>query len=179
MSSRSTRADFTLAGLRLLRESGPDAVTLDAVCTALGKTKGSFYHHFDDSSAFNAAILERWEQDFTDAPIATASREPDASAQAQRLDDVVHGLDHRLDRAVRAWGLRDERVARAVARVDERRIAYLEELHRGAKRKQPRVLAELEYAAFVGAQHVQAFDDPERAKKLARALRKALELVGG
>ncbi|MEW5847791.1 MAG: TetR/AcrR family transcriptional regulator [Myxococcota bacterium] len=174
--SRVSRKDWCTAGLGLLRDEGHEALTIDRVATAIGKSKGSFYHHFEDLSSFHAALLATWEEELTERPIAQA----DAAARrrAARLDEVVLGLDHALDRAVRAWANADARAKDAVVRVDERRIAYLAGIHREAGHRDARTLAELEYAAFVGFEHLDILTT-EKAEKLGRKLRRALAMLGG
>jgi len=72
--STTTRADWVAAGLELLRDGGEDAVTVDRLCATLGRTKGSFYHHFEDSAAYQGALLEHWANLHTELPIAAAGR---------------------------------------------------------------------------------------------------------
>lgn len=177
MTARATRQDWCAAGLDVLRDHGHEAVTIDRLCTTLGKTKGSFYHHFADLDAYLGALLALWEQELTDRPIDLAAREPSVGKRSARLDQVVRGLDHALDLAVRAWSSRDRRARQAIERVDRRRIDYLAELHRASGHKRARLLAELEYAAFVGGQHLGWFDDPRHAATLARAMHDALALL--
>jgi AcrR family transcriptional regulator len=178
MSRRASPRDWCAAGLALLREEGVGAVTIDRLCAALKKTKGSFYHHFRDIDDFRAALFRRWEGDLTEEPIRAAEREPDRSRRAARLDSVVRGLDHRLDSAVRAWALWDPRARATVERVDKRRIDYIAELYRAGGHDEPRLLAELEYTAFVGAQQRGLFATPARVARLSRALRKVLARSG-
>jgi AcrR family transcriptional regulator len=178
MSRRASPQDWCAAGLALLRDEGIDAVTVDRLCSTLKKTKGSFYHHFRDRDAYLAALLARWEEDLTEAPIRAAGREPDPLRQSARLDSVVRGLDHGLDRAVRAWALRDPPARAAMRRVDQRRIDYIAELYRRSGRRQPRLLAELKYMAFVGAQHLGIFASPARTARLGQALNGALARRG-
>lgn len=178
MSRRASRADWVTAGLRILREEGHGRLTIDRLCSVLGKTKGSFYHHFPDLDALHGALLEAWVETLTEQPIALSRAESEPQRRGARLDDVTLALDHRLDREMRVWGMQDRRVHEAVKAVDERRVDYLEELHRAAGRCKPRELAELEYATFVGAQHLDAFDDATRATALLRTLREALARLG-
>ena len=176
---RSTPSDWCLAGLAILRDQGPQVVTVERLCAALRKTKGSFYHHFRDMDAFLAALLEEWEELHTGRPIAAAEAAETPRRQSALLDAVVLGIDHDLDRAVRAWGRHDSRVREALRRVDERRIGFLTELHRAQGQAGPRRLAELEYAVFLGAQELGFIEDPRRRAALRRTLRAALEVLGG
>lgn len=172
--TRASPGDWAAAGLTLLRDEGAGALTVDRLCAALGKTKGSFYHHFRDLDAYLAALLERWESDLTDAPIREAGRERDPRRRGARLDAAVRGLDHRLDVSVRAWALWEPRARAAMERVDARRLAYLRDLYRSAGHPDPQTAADLEYAAFVGAQHLGLLAVPSRAVRLSEVLRRAL-----
>lgn len=179
MSGRVSPLDWCDAGLRLLRDEGMPALTVERLCGALKRTKGSFYHHFADLDAYLEQLLARWEATLTDLPIEVAAAELDPTRRAARLDSAVARLDHRLDVAVRAWALWDARARRAMERVDARRIAYLAELHRARGAAEAEQLAELEYAAFVGTQQVGAVTSPERAARLARDVRRGVALLVG
>jgi AcrR family transcriptional regulator len=172
--ARTSGADWLECGLRVLRDGGESALTIERLCSELSRTKGSFYHHFRDVDAYLHALLELWEAEQTALPIEQAN----AAEPAQRrraLDVAVHALDMKLDLAVRAWGLRDSRARAFVARVDERRVAYLTEL---ADAELPlrdrRTLARLEYVAFLGAQ--QFFPDlrAPAARETERTLHAAM-----
>lgn len=178
-AKRVSRKDWCMAGLSVLRDQGHQALTIERVCGLLHKTKGSFYHHFGSLDAYHEAVLAQWEADLTEQPIAIASRENGTQKKAEKLDDVVAKLDHRVDRAVRAWALYDERARAAMRRVDERRIGYLAELYRASGRPEPALFAELEYTAFVGGQHLDCFERPEAAARLNQALRAALTVWDG
>jgi len=158
----------------ILREQGHQALTLDDLCKAIGKTKGSFYHHFVDIGALHSAVIEAWTDAHTERPIELASS---AKNVAARLDQVVHALDHAVDRSMRAWALYDEAARRAVKRVDRRRIEFLSQLHREAGHRDPELLAELEYVAFLGAQQIDAFTKRSRAVQLRHAMTRALTLL--
>ncbi len=160
--ARTRREDWIEAGFTLLRCDGEQALTIDRLCTALGRTKGAFYHHFEGAPAYAAALLVAWEQRNTDAPIAAASGEVETSARRRTLDSAVKQLDWALDLAVRSWGLRDASAREVVARVDARRIAYLEGLlPRRVSAPRRRAIATLEYAAFLGAMQL----DPEGSQR--------------
>jgi len=176
-SGRASREDWCTSGLVILREHGHHAVTIERLCAALEKTKGSFYHHFADLETYHGALLALWERELTDRPMEHSMGAVSSEKRGARLDEAVRRIDHALDVAVRAWALRDARAREAIERVDRRRIDFLTELHRAADHKEARLLAELEYAAFVGAEHLGQFTDARRAVKLGRAMRRALALL--
>jgi AcrR family transcriptional regulator len=177
--ARTSRNDWLDKGLDALRDGGEGALTIDGLCARLGRTKGSFYHHFEDIAAFLAALLARWEERQTSAPIHHAEAGGSPEQKRQRLSAVVRSLDGRLELAVRAWALRDERAAAVLRRVDARRVEYLASLYasEGRARGAALLLARLEYAAFVGAQMLFSDLSAEGARSLGLALDRALELL--
>lgn len=170
--ARTHKGDWIESGLVLLRTEGEHALTIERLCTTLGRTKGSFYHHFESADAFASALLEAWERRHTEVPIDVASREGSAGARRRTLDVTVKALDWPLDLAVRGWALRDPEAREVVARVDARRIAYLESLlPRTVPRARRTAIATLEYAAFLGAMQL----DPGRTR--SNAMRDAERLL--
>lgn len=177
MGDRLSASDWCDVGLSLLREEGMHALTIERLCGALGRTKGSFYHHFRDLDAYLAALLVRWEKMLTDQPMIQAASEPDPQKRAARLGAVVAGLDHQLDLSIRAWALWDERAKGAMQRVDARRIGFLVNLHRRTGVKDAQRVAELDYVLFVGVQQVGAFGARGSTARLAENARWAVALL--
>lgn len=120
-------------GLAVLAAEGIRAVTIDRLCADIGRTKGSFYHHFGGVQAFHRALLEHFAATETSGYIDLAEKAPGLSAR-ERLDllrkAVVTNTDSIVDleRATRAWASQDPVARDAVARIDEERLAYLERL---------------------------------------------------
>lgn len=177
--ARTTRTHWLEEGLIILRESGEAGLTVERLCVGLDRTKGSFYHHFRDMEAYLDGLLEHWEAKHTSAPILAAAAGIGFAERRRRLDESVLALDMKLDVSVRAWALRDPRARSAVLRVDTRRIDYLTELYALAHGKGPlaRQLADLEYAAFVGAQQLLPGLSGRRSHALHMALKRAIELL--
>ncbi|MCW5831640.1 MAG: TetR/AcrR family transcriptional regulator [Labilithrix sp.] len=171
---RTSSDEWVAVGVELLRSHGHQAITIDSLCAALSKTKGSFYHHFESVDAYLLALLATWEKELTTMLIASSSKEQGPARARARLDDEAQAIDHLLDRAVRAWGLHDERVRDAVTRVDARRVGYLEELHRQAGHSSPRQAAMLEYAMFLGVQHLEVLPRTKDKRALAAAFQRRL-----
>jgi AcrR family transcriptional regulator len=149
---RTSRGDWLLAGLLLLRDGGGEALTIERLCRSLGRTKGSFYHHFGDISAYHEALLEHWATLHTELPMAEAASAIDGEERRQLLYRALRRIDIGVELAVHAWAIRSP-VARAAAdRVHARRIAYLAVLRPG--QRDAVAMAELEYASFLGALHL-------------------------
>lgn len=48
--------------LKLVREQGFAATSVDALCREAGVTKGAFFHHFDSKEALGAAAADYWSE---------------------------------------------------------------------------------------------------------------------
>lgn len=59
MSSHTRILD---AALRMFREQGYTATTVEDLCRAAGVTKGSFFHHFESKEAAALAAIEHWNE---------------------------------------------------------------------------------------------------------------------
>lgn len=143
---RRTRDDLLTQGLALLAEGGIDALTIDALCTRIGATKGSFYHHFTGRDDFLRALLEHWA---TPRP-ASASR---ARSPRRRMEALLPA-DQGPETAIRAWAMRDPTARDYQRRVDARRLDELEALLGEATGDPARaaLLARMGYALLLGAQ---------------------------
>ena len=119
-------AEWVNAGLKALTKSGFSALKADTLAKRLGVSRGSFYWHFADVSAYHAAILRRWRE----IALENIIEEIEGAA-----DDRLEGLLYRafasgsgIERAVRAWATADARARAAVEAVDVERIRYLRKL---------------------------------------------------
>lgn len=67
-----SRTKLLDAALRVFREKGYTATTVEDLCRAAGVTKGSFFHHFSSKEALALAAIEHWNEVtgalFADAP---------------------------------------------------------------------------------------------------------------
>ena len=91
-----------------------------------GISRGSFYWHFADVSAFHAAILRRWRETALENIIDEIEGAADDRLEA--LLDRAFAGDTGIERAVRAWATADTRARAAVEAVDVERIGYLRKL---------------------------------------------------
>ena len=128
---RLSAQDWAVAALEALASGGLAAVAVERLAERLGATKGSFYWHFANRDALVRAALEQWEQQHTAALIARAEEEADPAEQLRALFLAVFrdGGAGRVELALLAH-VDDPVVGAAVARVTERRTAYVAELYR-------------------------------------------------
>jgi AcrR family transcriptional regulator len=129
---RLAKDDWTKAALDALAEGGLSAVAIEPLAAKLGATKGSAYWHFPNREALVRAALDRWEVERTDAIIARLEMAEDPREQLRLLFKAAFADPeaNRVQLALHAAAT-DPVVAPVLARVTERRIAYLTHLYRG------------------------------------------------
>ena len=129
------------------------SLTLEHLCAAAKKTRGSFYHHFADHDAFVREMLEFWEERDTKQIIAQTNAAGDH--QPTKLNGLASQLDHRLETHIRQLAQNNQVARKIVARVDQIRIDFMTALYLREdlfRRREARELARIEYALYVGAQ---------------------------
>jgi AcrR family transcriptional regulator len=144
-------------GLTVLAELGPEGLTIDELCRRLNLTKGSFYHHYANRSAYITALLTFWEQEMTSRVIEISQQEGDAQQRLRHLRQLSTTFEHSLvEPVIRAWACQDEMVRAYQERVDRRRLQYLSELCGTilADPDEGHLLAQIFYTMYVGAQHL-------------------------
>ena len=155
--ARTTREDWLEEGFRILAHEGDGALTVDALCERLDRTKGSFYHHFGGRSDYVAALLGEWEGRATDRLIEVGRADAPVEARLKRVNRQASELKNaRLERAIRGWAAREPEARVVQDRVDRRRLAFIEELCRERMEDAPsaRRMARVLQLVFVGAQHL-------------------------
>lgn len=167
--SRWCAADWLDAGLDQLARHGPDGIKLERLCQSCHKTRGSFYHHFTDHDAYLDALLVHYRRLHTEQVI----RQTDAADARQRLDQLnllVSDLDVTIEKAIRMLGLRHQRLASDIARIDDERMRYLSDLYRsrGIESQMASRLSRLEYAAWVGSMMIWPQTDPDETREHGR-----------
>ena len=152
---RFAKKDWLDLGLQRLARDGGAALTVDAMCDAANRTRGSFYHHFEDHGAFLEALFLAWKQRNT-LDVADAILQQPQDKRAQTLSDIANMLDQDLERAVRQFAQANGIARAIVEEVDGIRTEFVVGLYRdaGLAPGLAREIAQLEYAAYVGSQIV-------------------------
>jgi AcrR family transcriptional regulator len=201
---RLTRDDWLVQALAQLTAIGPEGVRLEAICDSLGKTRGSFYHHFEDHDAFVAQMMTLWRDMNTDDVIdlieAQADLDPselaefaddlDADLLAEiteqvggargRLNQIAALMDHQVEQAIRRFALARPAAMAVVEEIDQRRIGFLARLTMQQfqiDEAQATALAEIEYATFVGCQHLFPDASPERLEAIGTRVDRMIALA--
>ncbi|MFC5286327.1 TetR/AcrR family transcriptional regulator [Actinokineospora guangxiensis] len=123
----ASKQDWLTEGMAVLVQRGEHALTIEELCTGLGLTKGSFYHHFKGMSAYKAALLAQFEAEWTTRFIDLAENYTDLSAREKlvRLLDVVEATGSpEPEVTIRVWAQRDPQARTALDQVDAARTAY-------------------------------------------------------
>jgi AcrR family transcriptional regulator len=165
--TRLTADDWIDAAREIVAASGIAAVAVEPLARALGVTKGSFYWHFSDRGALLTAVLERWERDGTEAPIAAGEQLADPRERLRRLieeafsDELGTNRDFHL--ALLDAG-RDPLVEPVLRRVTARRLGHLRACYRalGFDARTARLWALQAYATYLGTLRLRR-DLPEYA----------------
>jgi len=179
--SRLGRGEWIRVGLRVLAETGIEAVRVEPLAKRLGVTKGSFYWHFRDREELLVALLDAWRQKATQAVIDLVDSLSDEPEQRIRelLGLVARTPDDRdmwVEIGFRDWARRDRRAQLAVASVDRERIGYFRRLllELGFSEDDAEARAFLIYSYILGegvvSHTVTRLGRADRAKRCVRQL---------
>lgn len=151
---RSGKPDWVTAALKLLGEKGIDAVTIDALCSRLDLTKGSFYWHFKGRQDLLSAMADSWATTST-VEIHEQLRNSGLNdwEQLREINRMSTQLGYgNIDRAMRIWAERCKETAAAVHQADKDIVAFIEEklVNTGLSKKDARVFSKLSHACSVG-----------------------------
>ncbi|MEL6806372.1 MAG: TetR/AcrR family transcriptional regulator [Pseudomonadota bacterium] len=111
------------AGLTQLTASGPLALRAEPLSRHLKTSKGSFYWHFKDVPAFQAALLAEWKERTMAQLAEDAEMEGSDTDKMIRFGQSVQG--DTAGPALRAWAQADKSVAKTIEAVDAARLKQL------------------------------------------------------
>ncbi len=167
------RGDWTRAGLRVLAQSGVDAVLIPRLATDLGVTKGSFYWHFSSRDELLLALIDEWKKHATLRVIEIVESASTSSEEKIRLiafigtNSPIDEFGGAIELAVRNWARSNPDVRDAVADVDKQRLSYLTKLYADVGSSiDPELLACLHYSFSTGLRLLFAY--PEKQKLAMR-----------
>lgn len=152
MTIRMTKEKWVQHGLKSLEKRGFSALKAEPMAKELKVSRGSFYWHFTDIGEFQKDVLELWRQRTTLQVIVDIEGSGDKSGRLNVLMQRAFNAGRDLERAVRAWAIRNPDVAEVVTRVDIERINYICELlmSEGVLEPDVRSKATFVYWAYLG-----------------------------
>lgn len=155
-SRRLGREDWIKAGFRALVANGDAALKVEPLARLLGATKGSFYWHFKDLAEYETALLLYWEEKALSAPIEAVADLSDPFERLLSLAEIAGrgaGDEHggmAAEPALRAYARSRENAQSVVDRVDQARLAWLQENLNAAGADDPEGAAYTVYATVIG-----------------------------
>ena len=122
-----SKAEWLEAGLSSLSEQGVAGLTIEGLARSLGIAKAGFYWHFKNRDDLLRQMLSYWTHEVTE--IISENPEVLALEPIDRLTTTAEMiLDYDLTRfeiAIRQWALQDEHAARAVKKVNRKRLDFI------------------------------------------------------
>lgn len=179
--ARLQREDWLEQGLVTLAEEGVDALTIEAMCKLMSVTKGSFYHHFKNRQTFLDAILNFWEEKFTQQFISISQEGLNQQEKMERLHQLVIESYGTYEVNIRAWAQVDPLARSYQERVDQQRLNFLYELQRDLYEtdEDARAMAHLQYTTLIGSAQVMpalSASDLEHMYRLLTQLSLSLQI---
>lgn len=156
-----TRARLLAAAADLFAEQGVDAVSVDAVAEAAGRTSGAVYAHFGSKQGLLLALLDSWKDAVRTLLLAEVAVTDSPRGQLAAIwDNVAGSADDRSDR----WALLEHELWLRAAR--DREVADV--LRQRSARARQFSARQLEsWSSGVGAKPAA---DPEQLAVLVTAL---------
>ena len=167
---RFSANDWIELGLAELSKNGAEAVKLEAICGAAGLTRGSFYYHFEDHSAFLLALAQGWTKRQTDDVADSLVADSSAQDKASALTDASLEIDFRLELGIRELARRFPAIERIVKVTDDKRLEILSQIYSqrfDLDESEAANLAFLEYATFSGMILLSPDLDSKKQRELA------------
>jgi AcrR family transcriptional regulator len=169
MDDRLTKDDWIRQGLRTLADDGANGLKVGPMAEKLTVSRGSFYWHFRDIADFRSQLLRSWQERSTDQVIRQLDAAKGEADRLKHLTRRAFTAKRDLDRAIRSWAADDEDVAKIVASVDAKRVAYIAKMlvAAGVETQRARHRAAFMYWAYLGQAIVM---DPRHSSITASAM---------
>jgi len=164
-----SKIDWLTFSLQVLVTKGPDALKVAPLCALKGVSKGSFYHHFKSRADFIEKLMEYWYQQMTVDFIAQANTEAEPLERLEKLDRVIAGNNIEAELHIRAWALKDSKIASHLGKIDNQRQQYLASCYidLGMEENLAKDVATLAYSSFLGLQQIHPKPSIETALRIS------------
>lgn len=147
---------WIVKALESLKEVGHYNLSINEIGQSLNLSRGSFYHHFKNTSEFYEEVLSYWLNLGTEKIWEMASNNENLS-EIKRLHQFAWNLDHLLDLEIRAWALHNPKVKAYLTQADQNRIKYMQSVYASfynLPQDDTKIISmtEISYISFLGAQ---------------------------
>jgi AcrR family transcriptional regulator len=174
MSSKTDAKTIWLEeGLKTLATKGPGALSIEKLARATGKTKGSFYHHFNSREQYIEALLKYHENNTMDRIIEITSKVADSHTRREKLLKVTfQEISGDLELAIRAWALYDPMVRTFQYNLDRRRLDHIKEMHLGSGMTpdKAQLQSHRDYSLFIGLQQLRHHHNENEFRRILKKL---------
>lgn len=152
----NSKIDWLDFSLKVLVSKGPDSLKIDSLCKLKGVSKGSFYHHFKNRAEFIDQLMDYWFEKMTIDFIAQANTQASPMERLEKLDRVIAGNNIEAELHIRAWALKESKIAGHLAKIDEQRQQYLVSCYvdLGMENSLANDVATMAYSTFLGLQQM-------------------------
>jgi AcrR family transcriptional regulator len=166
------RAVWLEEGLKILTEEGPGALSIENMTRRTGKTKGSFYHHFNSREQYIEKLLEYYEEIATQNIILSTRQGATPRERLKMLTELTFRISSEMELSIRAWALYEPIVRVFQDRIDQKRLEYLYELYleTSGDPDAARTLAYRNYALYIGLQQVKHHHSDKELKNLLKRI---------
>ncbi len=156
------------AGLEELSESGFEGIKIDRLCKRLDISIGSFYHHFTNIDDYVDKLVESWEAMMHQHLVEALDSEGNPDQRLRSFHERVLDMPPRLEVVIRAWSFGREKVTKILDKMDKKRMRMLSSqfMEMGYPTEDAKLLAEVEYTAYLGVQMLCANRNKASARKL-------------
>jgi len=153
---KNSKDDWLDFSLNVLVDKGPEALKIVPLCELKGVSKGSFYHHFKNRAEFIEALMHYWFEKMTLNFIEQANTESSPLERLQKLDSIIAGHYLLTELHIRAWALKDPKIAEHLGIIDTQRQQYLSQCYvdLGIDKTLADDIAVMAYSSFLGMQQI-------------------------
>ena len=176
MAIVAARETYLETGMEILADLGFGGLKLAEVCRRVGVTTGSFYHYFDNWSAYTNELIRYWAG-ATRERVQVLRTEPDPRKRIDATIEVGLALPHAADAAIRAWSSMDPQVREAQTEIDRLRFEVVRDAAQEilGDERQAQLFASGAVYMLVGYEQCTLPADAEGLSLIAGALVAALD----
>jgi AcrR family transcriptional regulator len=177
MATVVTREAYFETGLDVLSDLGYGGLKLAEVCNRLGVTTGSFYHYFENWSAYTSELVQYWRQTRTQQMVEKVLTEAEPRERIDAIIEIGLALPHGAEAAFRSWSSVNPVVAEVQGFVDRQRFEILRDsaLELLDGERQAQLFASWAMYLLVGYEQSMLPRDPEGLAWIATQLTDALD----
>ena len=158
-----------------LIKEGVAGVKVDRLAKTLGVTRGGFYHHFKNQQDIIDRLVKHWRETNDILPPLGDLSSP--AKAAEKLNELVQRVileedfSPSFDLAIREWARVDDKIKKAVDKVDASRIRKLVELFKalGCDEEEASIRARVFYFHQIGYYTMGYHMRQSRSKRLMTA----------